>query len=258
MTHPDYRNQGMFTALAKTCIEMAASMGIEVLYGFPNEDSYHGFVHKLNWDHTGDVPQFARVLNPTGITSMSKPKKYFASLGAHLLPLGNNAAPLGIEIRSEKPTDEELLSLAEQTAMGDMKGTCRIGRSLDWFKYRFDSKSQRSYVWFSAYCDGKLKAWAAFGTNDWGQIPLIDICGSDGRALETVASRTTRRAKELRVPALIAVTNDRGVTHALKSCGYLTYKTQRLIVRSLTSRTLDGNIHLHSSWRISSQDTDMF
>ena len=25
MTHPDYRNQGMFTALAKTCIEMAAS-----------------------------------------------------------------------------------------------------------------------------------------------------------------------------------------------------------------------------------------
>ena len=258
MTHPDYRNQGMFTVLAKTCIETAASMGIEALYGFPNENSYHGFVDKLNWDHTGDIPRFVRVLNPTGITAMSRPMKYLTSLGLHLLPSGNNAAPLGIEIRSEKPTDEELLSLAELTALGDMKGTCRIRRSLDWFKWRFDPKSQRSYVWFSAYCDGKLKAWAAFGTNDWGEIPLIDMCGSDGRALETVGSRATRRAKELRLPALIAVTNDRGVAHALKSCGYFRHGTEPLIVRSLTSRTLDGNIHLHSSWRISSQDVDTF
>ncbi|MGA2791705.1 MAG: hypothetical protein ABSF00_13185 [Candidatus Bathyarchaeia archaeon] len=189
---------------------------------------------------------------------MSKPMKYFASLGVHLLPSGNNAAPLGIEIRSEKRTDEELLCLAELTAMGDIGGTCRIGRSLDWFKWRFDSKSQRSYVWFSAYCDGKLRAWAAFGTNDWGEISLIDMCGSDGRALELVTSRATRRAKELRVPARIAVTNDRGVAHALKSCGYFRHGTQRLIVRSLTSRTLDGNIHLHSSWRISSKDVDTF
>jgi len=67
-----------------------------------------------------------------------------------------------------------------------------------------------------------------------GEIQVIDICGSEGRALETVAPRVTRRAKELRVSALTAVMNDSGVAHA------------------------QGNIHLQISLRISQRDVDWF
>ncbi len=35
MSHPDY--QGMFVALFKACMELAAAKGVEAGYGFPSE-----------------------------------------------------------------------------------------------------------------------------------------------------------------------------------------------------------------------------
>jgi hypothetical protein len=257
MTHPEYRNQGMFTVLAKACMELAATKGVDALYGFPNESSYHGFVHRLNWDHTGSIPRWTRVLNSDALASYSSPIRQIASLRIPLLPIGNSS-PRGVEIHMEPPTEDELVSLASSISPDNEKGICRIERSKEWIKWRFDSASQRHYVWFSAYRGGKVKACAVFGTNDWGDLPLIDISGSDAEALEAVVSRATRRAKELGLPRLGAVTNYRNAERALKSCGYFRRGSLPLIVRSLTSRNLDGNIHLHSSWRIASADLDTF
>src|SRR3990172_6816394 len=58
MIHPDYRGKGMFMTLANACYEIAAAQGVKVLYGFPNPSSYRGFIRRLNWDHTGDIPYF--------------------------------------------------------------------------------------------------------------------------------------------------------------------------------------------------------
>ena len=257
MTHPDYRNQGMFVALAKACMQLAISKGIEVLYGFPNQISYHGFVYRLNWDHTGDIPTWVRTLNPGAIGSISRPIRYLAALGLPLWSMGNGA-PHGIDIRTERPSLEELVALADLQTPDESRGGCRIDRSIEWFKWRFDSESQRRYVWFPAYRDGNLKAWASFGLNDWGEPPLIDMSGSEADALEAVVSRATRHAKQLGLPQLRAVTNDKKAIRALKSCGYLQRVSLPLIVRSLTSRNMAENIHLHSSWRITSEDLDTF
>jgi predicted N-acetyltransferase YhbS len=65
MTHPDFRGQGMFVALATECMELAFQRGVEALYGFPNDNSYPGFVRRLDWDHTGDVAGWVRPLVPS-------------------------------------------------------------------------------------------------------------------------------------------------------------------------------------------------
>jgi len=257
MTRPDYRNQGMFTALAKTCMELATTKGVEALYGFPNESTYHGFVHRLNWDHIGDIPNWIRVLNSDALESYSIPIRQILSLGIPLLPIGNNT-PRGIEIRMGAPNEDEVVSLARSMSPENQKGICRIERSKEWIKWRFDSASQRRYVWFTAYRGGKAEACAVFGTNDWREMPLIDVLGSDAQALEAVVSKATRHAKELGLPAIRAVTNDGNTERALKTCGYFRHGNVPLIVRSMTSRNLDGNIHLHSSWRIASADLDTF
>ena len=49
MTHPDYRHQGIFETLASKTYEEAGEKGIHVVYGFPNEYSYPGFIRKLGW-----------------------------------------------------------------------------------------------------------------------------------------------------------------------------------------------------------------
>ncbi|MDQ2803819.1 MAG: GNAT family N-acetyltransferase [Pseudomonadota bacterium] len=62
MTDPDYRGRGLFVKLASACYEMMQGLGYEVLYGFPNEQSYPGFVRRLNWTHIGDVAVLKRLI----------------------------------------------------------------------------------------------------------------------------------------------------------------------------------------------------
>ena len=49
MTHPNHRGKGLFITLAKKTYELAKDNGIEVVFGFPNQNSYPGFASKLNW-----------------------------------------------------------------------------------------------------------------------------------------------------------------------------------------------------------------
>ena len=66
MTHPDYQGRGIFIRLAKACYDLAASRGYELLYGFPNPASYPGFVRRLDWNHTGDIPHWIRFIRRYG------------------------------------------------------------------------------------------------------------------------------------------------------------------------------------------------
>lgn len=49
MTHPGYRLQGMFVALSERTFALSRQEGISLLFGFPNQNSLHGAIHKLGW-----------------------------------------------------------------------------------------------------------------------------------------------------------------------------------------------------------------
>ena len=49
MTHPGFRLKGMFVTLSQQCFELCRSLGISLVFGFPNQNSYHGAVKKLGW-----------------------------------------------------------------------------------------------------------------------------------------------------------------------------------------------------------------
>ena len=50
MIHPEYRKQGMFTALARKAYRLIESRhGIRTVWGFPNEISLPGFTRRLDW-----------------------------------------------------------------------------------------------------------------------------------------------------------------------------------------------------------------
>jgi len=255
MVHADFRNQGMFIALQEACTDAAIAKGVEAGYGFPNENSYHGLVFRMNWDHPNDIPYWLRILDSSAVKGRYRRVRHLASLGLRFLPMGSTR---GVEIRNEKPSDEEMVSLAELENSNVTRHACSVQRSVDWFRWRFDPESQRRYVWCSAYRHDKLEAWTAFGLNDWGESPMIDMMGSNPHSLEAVVSAATCQAKKLRVPALVAYTNKEDAIRALRSCGYLRHGSIPLTVRQLTLRTLDANLHSHSSWRISSQDFDTF
>ena len=55
MTHENHRRKGLFIQLAKKTYELCESIGVNLVFGFPNENSYPGFVKKLDWIHENNI-----------------------------------------------------------------------------------------------------------------------------------------------------------------------------------------------------------
>lgn len=51
MTHPLHQGRGLFVNLARHTYKAATMDGIAFVFGFPNQNSYPGFVKKLGWSH---------------------------------------------------------------------------------------------------------------------------------------------------------------------------------------------------------------
>jgi GNAT superfamily N-acetyltransferase len=63
LVHPDYRGQGVFSSLVTFCDEEGQRRGFSFSFGFPNPNSYPGFVGRLGWSDLGQARLFLRPLN---------------------------------------------------------------------------------------------------------------------------------------------------------------------------------------------------
>jgi len=58
MTHSDHQGKGLFIELASLTYELAKENKINLVWGFPNKNSYKGFTTKLNWVDNGPLTKF--------------------------------------------------------------------------------------------------------------------------------------------------------------------------------------------------------
>ena len=58
MTHPKHRYKGMFVELSHRTFDLCRELGIRLIFGFPNQNSYHGAVKKLGWKMTETLACF--------------------------------------------------------------------------------------------------------------------------------------------------------------------------------------------------------
>lgn len=58
MTHPAHQKKGLFVELANRTYELCRQNGIQLVYGFPNQNSEHGLINKLGWTTTGHLDRF--------------------------------------------------------------------------------------------------------------------------------------------------------------------------------------------------------
>lgn len=77
MTHPGYRNLGLFTRLANHAYTLCKLEGIGLVFGFPNQNSLPGFMNKLNWQFTEVMERFEV---PVKTLPLEKIAHKFASL----------------------------------------------------------------------------------------------------------------------------------------------------------------------------------
>ena len=256
MTHPDYQGQGMFTVLANACMDLAVQRGVLALYGFPNPNSYPGFVRKLNWDHSGDVQSWVRLIRPSAHPRIPLGCRTLADIGARVLPAGRTS---GLEIRIGAPALDDLGVLLQ--GWGKEKNACLINRTPAWMHWRFAEASAMQYEWVTAYRGGQPIACAVWGIDmvgGRGDGKLSELLGKDEEGLVAVLSVVVRHARERGCPTLATVTSVDRFTGPLKRVGFLRGRKIPLIVRSMTPKSLGGNIHDHESWQIVGSDLDTY
>ncbi len=86
LTHPDYRRQGIFAALAEKAIAQGIERGFYFTFALPNPNSYSGFVPKTGFSDIGGVPL---LLAPLGagpvLDQAAAPLRLAATMGTRAL-----------------------------------------------------------------------------------------------------------------------------------------------------------------------------
>lgn len=77
MTHKNHTGKGLFIELAKRTYKLAREKGVELVFGFPNQNSFPGFVNKLNWKHDGYLQQFEFTVFTLPLLKIAKKFKLF-------------------------------------------------------------------------------------------------------------------------------------------------------------------------------------
>src|ERR1700748_1364727 len=67
MTHPKYQFKGLFVQLANLTFDLCMEEGISLVFGFPNQNSLHGFLVRLKWSMTETLDYYTI---PTGLPSL--------------------------------------------------------------------------------------------------------------------------------------------------------------------------------------------
>ena len=250
MTDPDYRGQGLFTKLALACYDMMAVDGFEVLYGFPNENSYNGFIHRLNWDHTGNIPQWKRLLPPARLTPRPLAGAVRRAWGV-LHPLAN-ASGKQVDESATAPADLETLFASATTEKN--REICQVLRDRPWLEWRYSPASDRGYVWVSVRQAGKLEALLVYHRSE-RRLTITEMIGG-GEALSVGIRHLVAKADPFRLVTVATLTSDRGSIDVLRANGFMQRGNQKFIVKSLTTRLLPGNIHNHDAWRVFGGDFD--
>ena len=58
MTNPRHRQKGLFVELSMITFELCRREGIGFIFGFPNQNSYHGAVNRLGWQEMHTMERF--------------------------------------------------------------------------------------------------------------------------------------------------------------------------------------------------------
>ena len=70
MTHPDHRGRGLFTKLGRATYDDARGSGIDFVFGFPNSNSYPGFVKHLGWTHVRTMRSYSLPVPTVPVTAL--------------------------------------------------------------------------------------------------------------------------------------------------------------------------------------------
>lgn len=128
MTAPEHRKKGLFTILAKEAYKLAEESGIHFVFGFPNDNSYPGFVKNLNWKFYGAMKNLNVVNKVLPLCELSVKFKW-------LYPAYLSLCKCLLKKHRIEATEENIRVFNENNTRGFVK------KDTDFFNYKLANKN---------------------------------------------------------------------------------------------------------------------
>lgn len=161
LTDYRHRSKGLFIKLASRLEKEESTKDNELVFGFPNENSVHGFVKKLGFTYFGEVPF---LIKPIGISylvrkifkkKVSDPQEVNCLIDAPQEILLNDRESIKSINRFERDYD----GLWEKIGLQIPIGTNRNAEYMNW---RYIDKPGEHYSRYGLYENGNLKGIVIF------------------------------------------------------------------------------------------------
>lgn len=126
MTSPNHQKKGLFTRLAIETYQEAYKNGVQLVYGFPNENSYPGFKNKLDWEFNGHLKKFKLKNFTLPFNELSSKLKFFESAYLFFVNTRFKNNIVGLNDPKSRDFDHDL-------------NPCRIKHDINFLQYKLQN-----------------------------------------------------------------------------------------------------------------------
>ena len=267
MTHPDYRKQGIFITLAKKVYEQSEAQGVKFVYGFPNDNSFPGFVKYLDFFVLEDLPAMTRPLSMAGILKHTAKVGFLSTIiGVPLQAIFNlvthkrvKDANIRVEMASEFP--KEVSALFEKIAP---RFRNLIIRDYDYLSWRYDNNPSHSYDIYLGYRGNELSGYCVCGATERKNVSIgliVDLFADpdDDDLVASLAQKALEvMAKGGTMTASCVLTSKSPFLKTLRRMGFV-FPMRRFpfIIRPNSSPADASSVNNVSDWHITLGDGDL-
>jgi GNAT superfamily N-acetyltransferase len=230
MTHPAFRKQGIFVSLAKSVYEELRSNGVKLVYGFPNDQSFHAFVKYLDFFVLEELPAMMRPLDASGLLLQRSWNGALASIigkpaqSVFDLFFAKTVKADDIDIRAADSFPEGVDDLFDELS-GQFENL--IVRDHSYLRWRYDLNPRHTYDRFLGYRDNRLAGYCVATRTTRREINvglIVDLFASPGDQdlAAALVARAIQRFEEQNTAAAVCLLTSRSpFVRTLKRAGFL-------------------------------------
>ncbi|CAI3633303.1 conserved hypothetical protein [Clostridium neonatale] len=158
LTRKDYRGKGIFTGLANALYQDCKEQNVEFTYGFPNQNSYPGFMKKLEFSDLGEIPLMLYPLNIKQLVLKKFNSAFLALLSSPFKSIFNIKIRNKHNLKIKEIDDFEEFNVFWEKIKSKYKV---IGlRDSQYMKWRYSNVPRRKYKIIGVYRNNELIAYA--------------------------------------------------------------------------------------------------
>ncbi len=169
MTHPDFNGRGIFVTLAEKLYDEMTSMGYDLVFGFPNNNSHRAFRNILKWNDIYEIPTMNLLVENMKLEIMDS------------------------EYKIAKDNEFKL----DYTKLFLKKECIQVKKSNEFLRWRFSENPINNYENYVLINDKEVLAYCVLKFYNKNEIDIVEVNSIDSMSLKVLINNILAMNKDI-------------------------------------------------------------